>query len=77
MPAYGPVFARLLILQDQIQVPVGRVFRAMGQKLPTTHLADPHQIFRQLKLLNLAFPWLVKKAHQVDAASAGFRNRVL
>lgn len=77
MSAYGPVFARLLTLQDQIQVPVGRVFRAMGQKLPTTHLADPHQIFRQLKLLNLAFPWLVKKAHQVDAASAGFRNRVL
>lgn len=77
MSAYGPLFARLLKLQDQIKVPLGLVFKATGQRLPTTHLADPQQIFRQLKLLDLGFTWLVKKAHQVDAEYAEFKNRVL
>ncbi|MGA7938102.1 MAG: NAD(P)-binding domain-containing protein [Kovacikia sp.] len=77
MSAYAPLFARLLQLQAQIKVPLGLVFKAAGQQLPTTHLADPQQIFRQLKLLEWGFPRLVKKAHQVDAAYAEFTNRVL
>jgi hypothetical protein len=32
-----------------------------GQQLPTTHLSDPQQIFRQLKLANFFFNWLTKK----------------
>ena len=77
MSAYAPRFARLLKLQDQIKVPLGLVFKANGQRLPTSHLADPQQIFRQLKLLDWGFPWLVKKAHQVDAKYAEFNNPVL
>jgi hypothetical protein len=77
MSAYGPRFARLLKLQDQIKVPLGLVFKAMGQQLPTTHLADPQQIFRQLKLLDLGFAWLERKAYQVDAQHAEFRNHKL
>lgn len=77
MSAYGPLFTRLLKLQDEIGVPLGFVFKAVGQQLPTTHLADPQQTFRQLKLLNLGFSWLVKKAHQVDAKYGEFCNPVL
>lgn len=77
MSAYGPLLARLLKLQDQITVPLGLVFKATGQRLPTTHLSDPQQIFRQLKLLDLGFSWLVKKAHQVDAEYTEFNNIVL
>lgn len=75
--AYGPLFARLLKLQDQIAVPLGLVFKSIGQQLPTTHLADPQQTFRQLKLLDLGFPLLVRKAHRVDAQSNEFSNPVL
>ena len=77
MSAYAPRFARLLQLQDQIKVPLGLVFKASGQRLPKSHLADPQQVFRQLKLLDLGFPWLVKKAQQVDAKYAEFNNPVL
>jgi len=71
------VFARLLQLQDEINVPIGLVFKEMGQCLPETHLSDPHQVFRQLKLLDLGFNLVVKKAHSVDAKYPNFKNKVL
>lgn len=77
MAAYAPVFARLLKLQDEINVPLGRVFKAMGQSLPETHLSDPHKVFRQLKLLNLIFPLLRRKGHQVDKEDPNFQNQRL
>lgn len=77
MSAYGPVFARFLQLQDQINVPIGLVFKAMGQSLPKTHLCDPHQVFRQLRLLNFGFPWLIKKAHQIDQQYPNFQNPII
>jgi len=73
--AYGPFFIRCLQLQDEINVPLGLVFKAMGQQLPKTHLCDPQQTFRQLKLANLFFNRIAKKAHQVDAQYPNFRNR--
>mgnify|MGYP006276923443 FL=1 len=72
--AYGPLFARCLKLQDEINVPIGQVFKAMGQSLPQTHLSDPHKVFRQLKLLDLGFKWVEQKAHQVDRQNPDFRN---
>ncbi|MGV2827396.1 flavin-containing monooxygenase [Myxosarcina sp. GI1(2024)] len=75
--AYAPVFARLLKLQDEINIPLGLVFKEMGQSLPKTHLSDPHQTFRQLKLLNLFFGFLVKKAHQIERRYPQFQNQPL
>jgi len=75
--AYGPLFARCLQLQDEIKVPIGRVFQEMGQSLPKTHLSDPQQVFRQLKLLKLGFNLVEKKAHQVDKTNPNFCNRSL
>ncbi len=75
--AYGPLFARCLKLQDEINVPIGLVFKAIGQSPPETHLSDPHQVFRQLKLLNLGFNLLVKKARQVDDKYPDFKNKPL
>jgi len=77
MAAYAPVFARLLKLQDEINIPLGRVFKEMGQSLPETHLSDPHQVFRQLKLLNFIFPWFKRKAYQVDKQNPNFQNQCL
>ena len=75
--AYGPLFARFLKLQDEINVPIGLIFKSIGQSLPKTHLSDPQQIFRQLKLLNLGFNLIVKKAHQIDAKYPNFSNQPL
>ncbi|MDX2230340.1 MAG: NAD(P)-binding domain-containing protein [Leptolyngbyaceae cyanobacterium bins.349] len=77
MSAYGPVFTRFLKLQDEIDIPVGLVLKELGQQLPTTHLADPQQIFRQLRLVNFAFPWIVRKAHQLNAKYPHFSNQLL
>jgi len=75
--AYGPLFARCLQLQNEIKVPIGRVFQEMGQSFPKTHLSDPHQVFRQLKLLKLGFNLVEKKAYQVDKNNPNFCNRSL
>ncbi|MGK7931781.1 MAG: flavin-containing monooxygenase [Microcystaceae cyanobacterium] len=74
--AYAPLFARLLQLQDQINVPLGLVFKEIGQSLPKTHLSDPHQIFRKLKLLKWGFSLLERKAYQVDKAYPNFKNNI-
>ena len=75
--AYGPLFTRYLKLQDEINVPLGLVFKEMGQQLPTTHISDPQKAFRQLKLANFFFNRIVNKAHQVDAQYPNFSNRPL
>lgn len=75
--AYAPLFASYLKLQDQINVPIGLVFKEMGQQLPKTHISDPQQVFRQLKLANLFFNLIARKAAQVDAKYPNFSNRPL
>lgn len=77
MAAYGPLFVRFLKLQDQIKIPLGLVLKQLGQSLPTTHLTDPQQIFRQLKLVNFCFPWITHKALQIDAQYPNFCNQPL
>lgn len=75
--AYGPIFARCLKLQDEINVPIGRVFKEIGQSIPTSHLSDPHQVFKQLKLLDIGFGFVKRKAHEIDAKNPDFRNEVI
>ena len=75
--ASGSFFIRCLKLQDEINVPLGLVFKEMGQQLATTHISDPQKTFRQLKLANFFFNKIVKKAHQVDAQYPNFTNRPL
>jgi hypothetical protein len=77
MAAYGPLFARLLQLQDEISIPLGLVFKEMGFPLPTTHLADPQKIFRQLYLLRWGFPWLRHRARWIDQSHGYFENTPL
>lgn len=75
--AYGSIFAQCLQLQTEIKIPLGLVFKSIGQKLPTTHLSDPHHIFRQVKLLKLLFPLIKIKAHQLDVQYSQFQNPIL
>ncbi|MGF1459282.1 MAG: flavin-containing monooxygenase [Leptolyngbyaceae cyanobacterium] len=75
MAAYGPVFARLLQLQDEIEIPIGRVFQELGVAQPKTHLSDPQAIFNQLRLLRWAFPWIRRRALQINQRCRPFANQ--
>ncbi|BAY11062.1 flavin-containing monooxygenase [Calothrix sp. NIES-2098] len=75
--AFAPTFTRFLKLQDEIKIPLGLVFKKMGQQLPTTHLEDPQKIFRELKLANLFFQRIVQKAHRVNSHYSQFENHPL
>lgn len=74
MSAYGKVFASCLLLQEKIKIPIGLVFKELGQTLPKTHLSDPQQAFRQLKLLNQLFGLLEAKADRLDSKYREFSN---
>lgn len=79
----GRLLARLLKLQDEITVPLGRVMRELGQLPPATHLADPHAILRQLRVARLTFPLLRRRTLRIDRqlrrrhAEATFHNQPL
>ncbi|MDX2239808.1 MAG: NAD(P)-binding domain-containing protein [Leptolyngbyaceae cyanobacterium bins.302] len=77
MSAYGPIFARLLKLQDEVNIPIGLVFKEMGQQLPSTHLSDPQRVFRQLKLMSLGFSLFIRKLYQLTAKYPSFSNKPL
>lgn len=74
MAAYGPLFAQLLKLQNDIDIPLGLVFKELGLGLPKTHLSDPQAVFIQLRLLRWLFPWLKRKAQQTDQRYGPLEN---
>ena len=77
MSAYGPLFTKLLQLQDEVDVPLGLVFKELGLSLPKTHLSDPQALFVQLRLLSWLFPLLKRKAHQTNKRHGPLENKPL
>ena len=75
--AYSNFLTRCLHLQNEIDIPIGLVFKQMGQKISTSHLSDPQQTFRLLKVVDVAFPWIRQRARALDAKYSTFSNRVL
>lgn len=69
--------ARIIRLQDEVNAPMGLVFRKMGQKLPDTHLQDPMEIFRKLTLAKLMWPLIERRAKAIDRRVGDHVNRVL
>ena len=64
------LIARMIALQDQMELPLGLVFKESGYKLPTTHLVDPHVSLRRMRLAPLAFPLLLRKERSLRAKQA-------
>ncbi|MDJ1178465.1 NAD(P)-binding domain-containing protein [Roseofilum sp. BLCC_M91] len=75
--AYSQFLIQCLQLQEEIKIPLGLVFKKMGQDLPKTHLSDPQTVFRQLTLAKTAFPLIRKFAHTLDSQYPEFENQVL
>jgi hypothetical protein len=54
--------ARLIQLQEKMELPIGLVMKESGVPLPTTHLVDPHDALRKMKLAKrFLLPRLVRK----------------
>lgn len=77
MSASAPVIARLCQLQEEIQVPLGLVFKKMGQQIPSTHLSDPQNLFRTMRIVKFGFPWIKYRAHQINRRHPGYHNQLL
>jgi hypothetical protein len=48
--------ALLVELQDQMELPIGRVLQALGMELPQSHLVDPHAAIREMRLAQVVLP---------------------
>jgi len=59
-PAAG-LIAKMILLQEKMELPIGLVLRESGSKLPKTHLVDPIATFRRMKIANWALPLLLRK----------------
>ena len=55
------LLARMLKMQDKMELPIGLVLKESGAKLPTTHLIDPIASLRAIKIANWTLPLLLKK----------------
>ena len=65
---FGPVvtpgaelLARMILLQDRMELPIGLVLKESGAKLPTTHLVDPHAALRAIRHAKRMLPLLAWK----------------
>lgn len=69
---FGPVvtpgadlLAEMILLQDQMELPIGLVLKESGVKLPTTHLVDPHAAIRGIRRAKRLLPLLVWKENRL------------
>ena len=59
------VIARLVKLQEQMELPLGLVKKESGMKLPNTHLVNPHAMLRQMWWAEKTLPLLLRKERKL------------
>jgi flavin-binding monooxygenase-like protein len=52
------LIARLIALQEQMELPIGLVLKASGVRPPRSHLVDPHRAMRQMRRAPYTLPLL-------------------
>jgi cation diffusion facilitator CzcD-associated flavoprotein CzcO len=67
----GDLLARVIKLQDELELPIGLVLKETGKKLPTSHLVNPHQAMRRMKIDRLLLPLLRYRERQVRRRVVG------
>lgn len=55
---YAHVVCEMIRTQDRLRLPLGAVLKAVGQRIPESHLVDPFQSLRRLRLATIVLPWL-------------------
>lgn len=69
------LIAQWVPLQDELEVPLGRVLQAMGLKPMSTHLVDPHAALRMLAVARRLTPALRWKGRRMTVAGSGTAHR--
>ena len=59
------LIAKMIELQNQMELPIGLVLKESGHKLPNTHLVDPIAAIRSMKVANYTLPRLLKKERRL------------
>ena len=49
----------------------------MGQKIPDTHIQDPIEIMRRLRISKMMWPFISQRATRIDKRYKGFLNKEL
>ena len=57
--------ARMIKMQDEMELPIGLVLKESGSPLPDTHLVDPIRSLRQMKIANYTLPLLLRKERRL------------
>jgi hypothetical protein len=81
---FGPVvtpgadlLARMILMQDEMELPIGLVLKESGAKLPITHLVDPHAAIRGIRRAKRLLPLLAWKEKGLRKKMAAPRPRAL
>jgi hypothetical protein len=67
------LLAKIIQLQDQMELPIGLVLKESGAKLPTTHLIDPIASLRRIRVANRTLPLLLRKEKKLRKKFQGKR----
>jgi hypothetical protein len=65
------LLAKMIRLQDEMELPIGLVLKESGAKLPTTHLIDPIASLRRIRVANWTLPLLLRKEKKLRKKFAG------
>lgn len=57
--------AKMIKLQDEMELPIGLVLKESGQKPPDTHLINPMQAMRRMKIAHYTLPLLLRKERRL------------
>jgi cation diffusion facilitator CzcD-associated flavoprotein CzcO len=75
---FGPVvtpgmelIARMMLAQDQMELPIGLVMKESGVRIPRTHLVDPHAAIRSIRRGKRMLPVLLWKEKRLRTQLAG------
>jgi hypothetical protein len=55
------LMARMMLAQEQMELPIGLVMKESGVKIPRTHLVDPHAAIRAIRRGKRMLPLLLWK----------------
>jgi len=59
------LYAEMIAMQDELELPIGYVLRCRGLKIPTTHLIDPGATRRTIWFAHRMLPLLKRRARRI------------
>lgn len=59
------LLAKMILLQEKMELPLGLVLKESGAKLPDTHLIDPIASLRRMRIANWTLPLLLGKERKL------------